>query len=197
MSDNTLFINNKPDKYPIQFWLLMISCFINSMAQMITVFISLFLHKNNFSMGDIGIFISLFGIGRVIGGYVGGYISDYISPLKVTRYSSLLNAIAIMLFLLSTNYFYIGIILLIMGLANNLFRPASLLLILSFDKIGKPSIIISYRRVFVNLGTAIGVMVSGILFNYNPILVLYDKFPNISFFRSCSSDSRSNYNTYL
>ena len=146
-------------------------CFINSMAQMITVFISLFLHKNNLPIYQIGILISIFGIGGILGGFFGGFLSDFISPLKIARISSLANALLIVLFMFFHNVWFFGVDLFLMGLFNNLFRPASLLLILAFDSIGKPSIIMSYRRVFVNLGVSVGVMLSGILFNYSELLV--------------------------
>lgn len=158
-------------RYPINFWVFMSVCFVNSMAQMVTVFISLFLHKHNITITNIGVLISIFGIGGVIGGFLGGFLSDYLSPMRIARISSLANAMLIFLFIFCHNLWFIGLDLFFMGLFNSLFRPASLLLILTFDTIGKPSIIMSYRRVFVNLGVSVGVMFSGVLFNYNELFV--------------------------
>lgn len=158
-------------RYPINFWVFMLVCFVNSMAQMVTVFISLFLHKHNITITCIGVLISVFGIGGVIGGFFGGFLSDYLSPMRIVRISSLVNAMLIGLFIFCHSLWFIGLDLFLMGLFNSLFRPASLLLILAFDTIGKPSIIMSYRRVFVNLGVSVGVMFSGVMFNYNELFV--------------------------
>jgi predicted MFS family arabinose efflux permease len=157
--------------YPVQFWFLMIACLINSMVQMATVFISLFLHNNKVSVEIVGILISLFGLGGLIGSFSGGVISDHISSINVVRVSLIINAILLFMFPLFHNLFIISCLLLLMGVANSTFRPASLLLILSFDRINKPSIIMSYRRVFVNLGTSLGTMVSGIIFNHDPSIM--------------------------
>lgn len=160
-------------KYPLDFWIIMTVCFVNSMAQMITVFISLSLHTHNVSVAEIGVLISSFGLGGVIGGFLGGVLSDYLSPMTISRLSSLMNTMLIIsfLFVINCHLWVIGIDLFLMGVFNSLFRPASLLLILFFDNIGKPSIVMSYRRVFVNLGVSIGVICSGFLYSFNENLV--------------------------
>ena len=158
-------------KYPLNFWVIMFACFINSMAQMIITFISLSLHKHNIDISSIGILVSIFGVGGVVGGFAGGVISDYVSPLKITKISSFVNSILILACIYCHNLWLIGINLFLLGLFNSLFRPASLMVILAFDTIGKPSVVMSYRRVFVNFGVSIGVILNGVLFKYNESFV--------------------------
>ena len=141
--------------------------FLNAMAQMITLLVSLFLHKFGFMISDIGIVITFFGIGSLIGGYIGGIISDRFSSVMIIKISLIGNSILIGVFPIFHKIIFLCFCVFFMGIFNSSFRPASIISLLESNRKLSESQLLSYRRVAVNLGFSLGAAVLGYIYNKN------------------------------
>lgn len=91
--------------------------FIEAIAGGLIFFLSLyFVGTLHIDLANAGIMISLYGVGRVIGGIVGGKLSDHISPKIVANISLFIQALTYFLLtylnsinLLMINLFFMGI----------------------------------------------------------------------------------------
>ena len=66
-----------------QLIIIMTLIFLNAAAQMITILGSLYMNKVGFSVSHIGVVLTFFGIGALLGGYLGGYLSDFVKHTKL------------------------------------------------------------------------------------------------------------------
>jgi MFS family permease len=133
---------------------------------MLPILATLFFNDLKFNIEIIGIVMSFFGIGGIMGGYIGGHLSDYIHPNKIVSISLLGNGIFIMLFsLIGKDVLLFSICMLCIGFFNTSFRPSSMLLL--FEARGKISEIkvLSYRRVANSMGFAIASFGFGFLYH--------------------------------
>ena len=137
-------------------WKIILAGLINSTGLTLTLYISLYLNHLNHSITEIGSVITLLGVGSLAGGYLGGYLTDRFSALNICKASLLLSATLLIIFPISINLNYIRITVLILGLSNNLFRPAFILALSNGEKTEDIQRIVALRRVAINLGMACG-----------------------------------------
>jgi predicted MFS family arabinose efflux permease len=152
-------------------WKLVGAGFMNAMGMVLVVYISLYMNSINFSVKQIGILLSVYGIAGLIGGYLGGILADHFPAIKICKVSLFFNAFPLVLFPVSQSYFYLLSICFLLGLASNTFRPAYILALTQGEKPMDMERIIALRRVAINLGAAFGAALFGFIAIINFTLV--------------------------
>lgn len=154
-------------------WRLVGAGFMNAMGMVIVVYISLYMNAINFSVKQIGILLSIYGIAGLIGGYLGGILSDHFPAIKICKVSLFFNVFPLVLFPASQSYFYLLGMAFLLGLTSNAFRPAYILALTQGEKSIDMERIIALRRVAINLGVAFGAALFGFISIHSFSLVFF------------------------
>ena len=147
-----------------EIWLLSVVTLINRAGAMVIPFLSLYLvNAKGFSLPQVGMIMTCFGLGSLTGTWIGGKLTDIIGFYKVIVLSLFLGGVGfILLQFIDTYYgFCIGIFLLIF--VADAYRPAIFVAADSYSKPGNFTRSITLIRLAVNLGFSIGPLLGGII----------------------------------
>ena len=153
-------------------WTILVTIFINSMGQMFLLFLTLYLHSYNFSLTTISYIVSGYSIGSLLGSYFGGELVEKLG-IK-TLMASLLISGLLLIFIIICELFLIKIVCIIfLGMTHNIFKPASIYMLLHYAKPHDKQRLLGFRRVMVNLGMSVATILGGYLsaFNYNYVFL--------------------------
>lgn len=155
-------------------WLITMAAFFNAIGQIMAVFFSLYLKNLGFSIHTIGLAITLFGGGYLVGGYISGTLCDKVHPKYLVSYSMLANSLFMFGFLFSSNLYYIYIMLILCGISGSSTRPASIMLIHYSVHQDSRSRALGLRRVGINLGMGLAAALGGYIvqFSFDLIFIL-------------------------
>ena len=147
-----------------EIWFLAFVTFINRAGTMILPFLSRYLNEElAFSLEDVGIILSFFGLGSLVGHYLGGKLTDRFGFYNVMVRS-----------LLTTGFLFIGLqsiasfwalcfsIFFIMSIAD-MFRPALFVSLKAYSKPENQTRSLALVRLAINLGFIFGPIVGGLL----------------------------------
>ena len=145
-------------------WFLAFVTFINRAGTMILPFLSRYLNEEmEFTLEDVGIILSFFGIGSLVGHYLGGKLTDKIGFYNVMARS-----------LLTTGFLFIGLqfitsfwglclsVFFIMSIAD-MFRPALFVSLKAYSMPENQTRSLALVRLAINLGFIFGPMIGGLL----------------------------------
>lgn len=147
-----------------EIWLLSLVTFINRAGAMVIPFLSLYLvNEKGFSLPQVGLIMTCFGLGSLTGTWIGGKLTDRIGFYKVIIFSLFLGGIGFVLLQLIESFygFCLGIFSLI--LVADAYRPA---IFVAADTYSKPENVtrsITLIRLAINLGFSIGPLIGGII----------------------------------
>lgn len=144
-------------------WILFLGVFLNKFGSFVVPFLTLYLTRQGYSMGDAGIAIGAYGAGHFLASGLGGHLADTMGRRKTIVLSMFSAAIAMML--LSQARSLPAIILLtgLVGFAGELYRPASSALLADLVPAGQRVIAFSAYRMAFNAGWAFGPATAGFL----------------------------------
>jgi MFS family permease len=148
-------------------WILMFAIFADALGNMVSIFMSLYLHHLGYSIKLIGIFMAIYGSGGIIGAYLGGDLSDKINPLKILITSLISNSILLLLFVNFHHITILFIIVFLLGIIQHIFRPAALYILSESSDSENLTQLIGLRRVMVNLGISTASVIGGWLASIN------------------------------
>jgi len=147
-----------------EIWFLAFVTFVNRAGTMILPFLSRYLNEElEFTLEDVGIILSFFGVGSLVGHYLGGKLTD-----KIGFYNVMVRS------LLTTGFLFIGLqfvtsfwalcftIFFIMSIAD-MFRPALFVSLKAYSKPENQTRSLALVRLAINLGFIFGPMVGGLL----------------------------------
>jgi len=154
-------------------WKIMAAGFINSTGLTLTLYLTLYLDSLGYTVTQIGLTVTFWGMGGLLGGYLGGYLADTFTPLKICKISLLLNTLFLFFLPLIHHFYSLNILAVLLGLANSLFRPAFILLLAQGENASDLTNIIALRRVAINLGMAGGAAIFGFLASVSFILLFW------------------------
>lgn len=144
----------------------MISCvqFINRMGSMVIFFLAIYLRERlHFSIEEVGILMSAFGIGSLAGVYIGGRLIDYIGYYPVMLISLIGGGCMFFIVAELESFTALCIGLPIMTLLAEGFRPAGHVAIIEHSNADNYTRTTALYRLAINLGFSIGPAIGGVL----------------------------------
>jgi predicted MFS family arabinose efflux permease len=145
-------------------WLLAAVMFINRSGAMVVPFLSVYLTEAlGFSLKQVGVLLSLFGVGSMCGTFLGGWLTDKVGHFKVQFFSLILGGswFFVMLTLQRFELFAGGIFML--SLLTECLRPANASSVSSYARPENVTRAFSLNRMAINLGFSIGPALGGVL----------------------------------
>lgn len=155
-------------------WMLAAVMLINRSGSMVLPFLGIYMTDElGFSIQQVGLALSCFGIGSVIGSYFGGMLTDKLGEFKVQTTSLFLSAPIFCLLIFFKSFEAIALIILVQSIISESFRPANSVAITRYAKKENITRSFSLNRMALNLGFSIGPSVGGILsgYSYNLLFV--------------------------
>ncbi len=145
-------------------WILSLITLINRTGAMVIPFLSLYLTKSlGFSLKQVGISMTFYGIGSLFGTWIGGKLTDRIGYHKVMYFSLLIGGFLFftLQYLETFWQFNIGIFILISFI--DLFRPAMWVAINDYSTEKNKTRSVTLIRLAINLGFSFGPALAGLI----------------------------------
>lgn len=131
---------------------------------MVIPFLSLYLTQDlGFTLENVGIIMSCFGLGSLIGAWLGGKLTDLVGAYQVMLVSLILTGILfITLQFLESFWSVCGGVFLLMIIADA-FRPATFVALNSYSKPENKTRSVTLIRLAINLGFSAGPAIGGLI----------------------------------
>jgi MFS family permease len=113
------------ENLPRAVWVVVITTFINRAGTMMFPLLYFYLTDLNFSTGQKGFILALFGIGSLITAPLSGWLSDKIGALQVMKLSLVLSGMILLIYYLAHSFILIALLTLLWAISSEAFRPAS------------------------------------------------------------------------
>lgn len=140
---------------------------------MVLPFMTIYMLKTGYTVGQAGIVMGLFGLGAVMGAYYGGKLTDRIGYYRVQLFTLIGGGILFMVLGQMKTYPLICIFSFILSMVNEAFRPANSTAIVAYSKPENRTRSYALNRLAVNLGWAVGNAMGGILASINYELLFW------------------------
>lgn len=144
---------------PRQAKALLAGVFVSKLAGFLQIFLVLFLTSREFSSGQAGLALGLYGAGAVVGTFVGGSLSDRLSARTATLISMLGSALLIVSIIYLDQYPLLLLAVLLVGTVGQLYRPAAQSLITELTPPNRLVMVTAMYRLCLNLGTTVAPLV--------------------------------------
>ena len=131
---------------------------------MVIPFLSLYLTQDlGFTLENVGIIMSCFGLGSLIGAWLGGKLTDLFGPYRVMLVSLMLTGILFIILQYLVSFWSIcGGIFILMIIADA-FRPATFVALNSYSKPENKTRSVTLIRLAINLGFSAGPAIGGLI----------------------------------
>jgi predicted MFS family arabinose efflux permease len=145
-------------------WLLSIVILINRSGTMVMSFMSFYcIDKLHFSVSQVGIILSMFGAGSIIGALLSGRIVDKVGFYYVQFFTLLFGGGMFFIVAELKGFMSICIGVFFLSLINESFRPANSTAIAHYSSEENRTRSYSLNRLAINLGFSVGVAIGGFL----------------------------------
>jgi len=135
---------------------LLLGVFVNKLGAFIQVFLVLFLTHRGFSPVQAGVALGCYGGGSVVGQLAGGAMSDRLGARRTILLGMSGTAVLVLAVLYLRNYAALLGAVAVVGLASNVYRPASASLLSELTPKHRQVMIFAMYRLAMNLGTTAG-----------------------------------------
>jgi len=147
-----------------EIWLLSLVTFVNRAGAMVLPFLSLYLvNEKGFSLPDVGIIMTCYGLGSVSGTWIGGKLTDSIGFYKVIIMSLFLGGIGFVFFQFLNSFYGICAGMFALIFIADAYRPAIFVACDAYSKPGNVTRGIALIRLAINLGFSIGPVIGGLI----------------------------------
>lgn len=148
-------------------WWLALITLINRAGTMVIPFLSLYLIEDlHFSLENVGIVMTCFGVGSLVGSWLGGRLTDIFGYYKVMLTSLFLTGILFLLLQFAKDFYtFCGSIFVLMIVAD-MFRPASFVALIAYSKPENKTRSVTLIRLAINLGFSAGPALGGIIITF-------------------------------
>ena len=145
-------------------WMLALVMFINQSGSMVLPFLGVYMTtKLNFSYTNVGIVLSTYGIGSILGSFFGGWLTDKLGSYKVQSFSLLATIPFYFILPYCTTFESLCLIILLLSFLKDIFRPANSASVSFYAKPENITRAFSLNRMALNLGYSIGPAIGGFL----------------------------------
>ncbi len=155
-------------------WMLSIVMLINRSGAMVLPFLGIYMNTElGFSLKQVGIVLSLYGVGSLLGTWLGGALSDKFGSFKIQLFSLLATAPMFAIMPFFHTFYQFAAIIMLTSIVNEMLRPANSVAVTKFAKPENLTRAFSLNRMAMNLGFAIGPTMGGILSTISYDLLFY------------------------
>ncbi len=158
----SLYKNAYTGLTPSSWWLSGVML-VNRSGTMVLPFMTLYLLKSGYSIGQAGIVMGLFGLGAGVGAWIGGKLTDRIGFYPVQLVTLMGGGVLFMVLGQLHTFPLICIFSFILSLVNEAFRPANSTAIVVYSRPDNRTRSYALNRLAVNLGWAVGNAMGGFL----------------------------------
>lgn len=151
---------------PRAVWVLFFGTFLNKFGTFVVPFLTLYLTRQGYTVGQTGLAIGAYGAGNLAASLLGGHLADYLGRRKTIVLSMFSGAIMMLLLSQAHDYPVILAFTLLAGLTNESYRPASTALLADLVLPHRRITAISTLRMAYNAGFAFGPATAGFLAAY-------------------------------
>lgn len=149
---------------PREIWILFVATLVNRAGTMVLPFLVLYLTTSlHFSVERAGFILAIYGIGALIAAPLSGALCDKYGGYRIMRESLLVTGVILALIPFFKTYLGVSVIVFMMALANETFRPAILAYMSLVVPVEQRKPAFSLIRLSINLGMSIGPAVGGFL----------------------------------
>jgi predicted MFS family arabinose efflux permease len=164
LSNITSLIRNAYGGLSRSIWLLSLAQFINRAGSMVVFFMAVYLRDDiGLDLAQVGVVMSCFGIGALVGVYAGGKLSDKIGHYPVMVVSLLGGFVMFMLASQVEEFISLCVVMFLLSAFGDGFRPAGMVAISHYSTKDNYTRSVSLYRLAINLGFSIGPAMGGLL----------------------------------
>lgn len=147
---------------PASCWLLSLVAFVNRAGTMVVPYFTIYLKEQfGLSVSEAGAFLSLYGIGSVLGNVVGGRLADRIGAVQLQVLSLLLAGAWFGVLTQATTLPWLGAGMFVLGVVNDMFRPGNMAAVTHAAPVEVRAKALALNRLMINAGWAVGPTVGG------------------------------------
>lgn len=137
---------------------------INRAGTMVIPFLSLYLTQNlGLSLEQVGVIMSCFGLGSLIGSWIGGKLTDVLGYYRVMVGSLIFTGMFFILLQFLTTYWTICIGIFVLMVFADAFRPASYVALSAYSRPINKTRSVTLIRLAINLGFSAGPALGGLI----------------------------------
>jgi predicted MFS family arabinose efflux permease len=149
-------------------WMLALVMLINRSGAMVMPFLGVYLRTDlGFTLDQVGICLSAYGAGSILGGFLGGYLTDRIGHFKVQLFSLLAGGALFGVLAFIEGYYLLLVSLFLASVIIECLRPANTSSIALYARPENLTRAFSLNRMAINLGFSIGPALGGVLASYS------------------------------
>ncbi len=150
-----------------EIWWLALVTLINRAGTMVIPFLSLYFNENlGFSLENIGMLMTSFGIGSLMGSWLGGKLTDTYGYYRVMYLSLIVSGFLFISFQFLEDFWNLALGVFLLMTVAEVFRPASFVAINAYSKPENRTRSVTLIRLAINLGFSIGPALGGLFILY-------------------------------
>jgi len=155
-------------------WMLSVVMLINRSGAMVMPFMGIYMHQEfGYSLTEVGLALSTYGVGSLLGSWLGGWLCDRIGNYKTQLVSLFASAPLYCILPFFTSLTTISVLLFFLSIAFEIFRPANSVAITRYARKENITRAFSLNRMAMNLGFSIGPAIGGFLSEYSFYLLFF------------------------
>lgn len=148
-------------------WWLALITLINRAGTMVIPFLSLYLTQDlSFSLEKVGIIMTCFGLGSLVGSWLGGKLTDLFGPYKVMFFSLHLSGLMFIFLQFITSFETVCLAVFLLMIIADAFRPATFVALSTYSKPENKTRSVTLIRLAINLGFSAGPALGGLIIAY-------------------------------
>lgn len=147
-------------------WMLFFGTFLNKFGGFVVPFLTLYLTGRGYTVSQAGLAVSTYGLGGLTASLLGGHLADKFGRRQTILLSMFSGAAAMLLLSQARDFRLILALVVLTGLTNELYRPASQALLADIVQPEQRITAFSALRVSFNAGFAFGPATAGMLAAY-------------------------------
>jgi MFS family permease len=159
--------------FPRAVWILFAGTLVNRFGNFVLVFLILYLTRQGYSAGQAGVAVATYGVGGIVASIVGGHLADLMGRRKAIAVSMFSAAVVVLVLGRVESLPAIVALTGLLGLTAELYRPASSAMLMDLTRPDERVTAFAAYRLAINLGTAAGPVVGGLLAERSFALLFY------------------------
>ncbi|MGB5236225.1 MAG: MFS transporter [Flavobacteriaceae bacterium] len=147
-----------------EIWWLALITLINRSGTMVIPFLSLYLTKDlGFSLENVGIIMTFFGLGSLVGTWIGGKLTDTLGYYKIMMGSLIGTGLFFISIQFLSSFWLVCCGVFVLMMVADAFRPAAFVAMSAYSKSENKTRSVTLIRLAINIGFSAGPAVGGLI----------------------------------